>query len=59
MGYNEQRLEVLVTARTSAHNSERDQVEEALWRSLASRVETAVDEIVSEPEYAAIGAMRI
>jgi hypothetical protein len=51
MGYDTK--EFKVTARTSAHNDDRDQRDEALWDELRARI-TAV---ASDPRYEPISPM--
>lgn len=42
-----------ITATLSSHNSEQDDITEALWEDLRARV----DEITRDPKYASIGPM--
>jgi hypothetical protein len=51
VGSNTQRL--VVTATTSAHNSERDEADEKLWDELRGKIEA----LVNDPEYAGITPM--
>lgn len=51
MGRNSQSLKVVAT--TSAHNSERDDADEALWDELRGKIEA----LVSDPVYASISPL--
>lgn len=54
MGYMAEEIRLLVSCRTSAHNTQQDEIDEHMVEEIRARIHAAVRPIVKDPKYARV-----